>query len=237
MIMDTYFWILDAADITALCWLFIAWIGLGWLSEHPPERRPSVTKLMTHYRREWMVQFITRQPRIFDSSILQILREGPTFFASACLIAIGGGMALIGNPESVRQVAHELALGEAPTALWQIKIMTALFFVANALLKFIWSHRLFGYCAVLMASVPNDIDNPLVFSRADQAAEINITAAKSFNAGLRSVYFSLAALGWLIGPFGLLITTTVVLAISWRREFASSSREIILRDLPGIGHE
>jgi uncharacterized membrane protein len=29
-------------------------------------------------------------------------------------------------------------------------------FLANALLKFIWAHRLFGYCSILMAAVPND---------------------------------------------------------------------------------
>ena len=74
-----------------------------------------------------------------------------------------------------------------------------LLFLADALLKFIWSNRLFGYCAVLMAAVPNDADDPRAFHRAAQAAEVNITAARSFNRGLRSVYFALAALAWLLG--------------------------------------
>ena len=190
---------------------------------------------MVNYRHEWMRQFITRQPRIFDSAILGTLREGTTFFASACLIAIGGGMALVGNPEQLRQVAGGLELGQAPAVLWQVKVITALFFVANALLKFIWSHRLFGYCAILMASVPNDMSDPLALPRAHQAAEINVTAAKSFNIGLRNIYFALAALGWLIGPAGLALTTTAVLALTWRREFASQSRNVILRNLPPIG--
>lgn len=229
--------VLTPADILALIWLFGCWLGIGWLTEHPPKRYPSVTVLMVNYRHEWMRQFITRQPRIFDSAILQSLREGPTFFASACLIAIGGGMALVGNPERLRQVAGELELGagEAPTVLWQVKVLVALFFVANALLKFIWSHRLFGYCAVMMASVPNDPDDPLATIRAHQAAEINVTAAKSYNMGLRNIYFSLAALGWLVGPWGLFVTTTFVVGLTWRREFASHSRQIMLKDLPRIG--
>ncbi|MFV0294064.1 MAG: DUF599 domain-containing protein [Paracoccus sp. (in: a-proteobacteria)] len=236
MTVPAHFWILSPADIAALCWLFAAWAGIGYLTENPPKRYPSVTTLTVHYRHEWMRQFITRQPRIFDSAILQTLREGPTFFASASMIAIGGGLALVGNPERLRQVAGELELelGQAPTVLWQVKVITSLFFVANALLKFIWSHRLFGYCAIVMASVPNETDDPLVVSRAHQAAEINVTAAKSFNIGLRSIYFSLAALGWLIGPLGLTITTSIVLILTWRREFASHSRAVMLRDLPYI---
>ena len=235
MDISAHIWILDPADIAALCWLVAAWTGIGWLIENPPRNRPSVAVLMVRYRHEWMRQFITRQPRIFDSAILQSLREGPTFFASACLIALGGGMALVGNPERLRQVAGELEIIQAPTLLWQVKVITALFFVANAMLKFIWSHRLFGYCAILMASVPNDPSDPLALPRARQAAEINVTAAKSFNIGLRSIYFSLAALGWLLGPWGLATTTAIVTALTWRREFASHSRSVMLRNLPEIG--
>ncbi|WBU52166.1 DUF599 domain-containing protein [Paracoccus sp. SCSIO 75233] len=235
MSIPAHLWILTPVDIAALSWLIVAWLGIGYLVQHPPAGRPSVSVLMVNYRHEWMRQFITREPRIFDSAILSTLREGTTFFASACMIAIGGGMALVGNPERLRQVAGELELGEGPTVLWQVKVITALFFVANALLKFIWSHRLFGYCAIMMASVPNDADDPLAKSRAHQAAEINVSAAKSYNIGLRNIYFALAALGWLIGPLGLVFATTVVLALTWRREFASHSRRVILRDLPEIG--
>ncbi|MFD1796285.1 DUF599 domain-containing protein [Paracoccus aurantiacus] len=232
MDIPAHIWVLTPLDVVALIWLFGNWLGIGWLTEHPPASRPSVTTLTVHYRHEWMRQFITRQPRIFDSAILQTLREGPTFFASACLIAIGGGMALVGNPERLRQVAGELELGQSPTVLWQIKVIVAMFFVANALLKFIWSHRLFGYCAIMMASVPNDPADPLALPRAEQAAEINVTAARSFNIGLRSIYFALAALGWLVGPWGLIVTSTFVTALTWRREFASHSRAVMLRDLP-----
>ncbi len=53
---------------------------------------------MKEYRRDWMRQFVTRQPRIFDATMIDSLRQGTAFFASACMIAIGGGVALIGNP-------------------------------------------------------------------------------------------------------------------------------------------
>lgn len=224
---------LSPADLAALLWLFRAWLGIGWITENPPRAHPSVTVLMKAYRREWMRQFITRDPRIFDSAILTTLREGTAFFASACLIAVGGGLALIGNTDQLAGVARQFDLGHVPTLKWEIKIVVVLFFVANALLRFVWSHRLFGYCAIIMASVPNEPDDPRAVPLAMQAADINITAAKSFNSGLRCVYFALGALGWLAGPWGLFLATSYVLFISWRREFASHSRRAIMKPVPG----
>lgn len=220
------------ADAAAVAWLFLTWYTVGWFTEHPPKRYPSVSVLMKEYRREWMRQFVTRDPRIFDGNILSSLREGTAFFASACMIAIGGGLALIGNTDQLAGVARQFDMEHVPALKWEIKIVVALFFVANALLRFIWSHRLFGYCAIMMAAVPNNPTDPHALPRALQAAEINITAAKSFNSGLRCVYFALGALGWLAGPLGLFIATSTVLAMTVRREWASGSRRVILERLP-----
>lgn len=104
------------------------------------------------------------------------------------MIAIGGGLALIGNTDQLAGVARQFELEHVPALKWEIKIVLVLFFVANALLRFIWAHRLFGYCAILMASVPNDPNDRRALPSALQAAEINITAARSFNSGLRCVY-------------------------------------------------
>jgi uncharacterized membrane protein len=193
--------------------------------------RPSVSWLMEEYRRDWMKIFVTRQPRIFDATLIDSLRQGTAFFASACMIAIGGGVAVIGNAAAVQRLADELPIGGTGPDV-AAKMLPVILFLANALLKFIWAHRLFGYCAILMAAVPNDPGDPLAFHRAGQAAEINITAAKSFNRGLRSIYFALAALGWLLGPWGLLAGTALATGILIRREFASHSRQVILKREP-----
>lgn len=225
---------LGVADYTGLAVLLAGWLGLGWLTEHPPARRPSVSVLMMRYRRAWMAQFLTREPRIFDANILTTLREGTAFFASACMIAIGGGLALIGNTDQLRGLAREFDIGHAPAFVWELKLLVVMFFVVNAFLKFVWSHRLFGYCAIMMAAVPNRHDAPDALSRAMQAAEINITAARSFNAGLRSVYFAIGSLAWLAGGWALMAAAGLVTAITWRREFASNSRRIILENLPPL---
>lgn len=227
--MDSLFRLgpIGTADAAALAFLVLCWAGIGWLVEHPPARHPSVSVLMARYRRDWMVQFVTRQPRIFDATVIDSLRQGTAFFASASMIAIGGGVALIGKSEQLAGLAADLTL-PTPVAEVELRFIPVIAFLANALLKFVWAHRLFGYCSILMAAVPNDPGDPSAMPRAAQAAEINITAAKSFNRGLRSVYFALGALGGLFGPYGLAaaaLATTVILA---RREFASQSRAVML---------
>jgi uncharacterized membrane protein len=218
------FSLLDGVAFTVV---LLTWLATGWVTEHPPASRPSVSVLMEEYRRDWMRTFVTRQPRIFDATVIESLRQGTAFFASASLIAIGGGLAMIGNVGSVTNLAGALSVEADPTAV-PLKILLVVGFLANALLKFVWSNRLFGYCSILMAAVSNDPEDPLAFHRAAQAAEINITAAKSFNRGLRAIYFALATLGWLIGPLGLVAATLATGIVLMRREFASRSREVML---------
>jgi uncharacterized membrane protein len=185
---------------------------------------------MQDYRHRWMTEFLTRQPRLFDISLIDSLRQGTAFFASASMIAIGGGVALIGNATTLQGLAQDLALGLQAAQL-RIKLIVVIVLLANALLKFVWSHRLFGYCAIMMAAVPNDFTDPSALPRASQAARINITAAKSFNRGLHAIYFALAALTWLIGPWALMAATLVTAGVQLRREFASHSRQVMLETL------
>jgi len=218
-------------DGVALAAIGICWIVIGLVVENGLAGRPSVSMLMADYRRDWMRVFVDRDPRIFDGNVLGNLRQGISFLASASMIALGGGLALIGNTERLLDVAQDLSLENAPALVWDVKLLLILFFMANALLKFIWAHRLFGYCAVIMASVPNDTSDAS-FARAAQAGEINITAARSFNRGLRSLYFALGSAAWLLGPIALLCATAVTISVLWRREFASHSRRILMEGSP-----
>jgi len=218
----------SALDGAACAMVLSAWVLIGWRIEHPSKSAPSVSVLMAGYRREWMRQMITRQPRIYDASILGSLRQGTAFFASASMISIGGVLALVGNTDRLMDVAGDLTQARAPVIVWEVKLMVILFFITNAFFKFVWSNRLFGYCAVIMSAVPNEPDDPACLPRASQAAEINVTAARGFNRGLRSVYFGLATAAWLAGPIPLMAATALTCLVLWRREFASQSRTVLL---------
>lgn len=220
---------IDLPEIAAYALIVLAWVGVGVVVEHPPARMVSVSRLMEGYRRAWMVQFVTRTPRIFDAAIIDSLRQGTAFLASTCLIALGGGVALIGNADRLEMVARDLTLPVAGLPV-EARLVVVLLFLADALLKFVWSNRLFGYCAVLMAAVPNNPDDPTALPSAARAAEVNITAARSFNRGLRSIYFALAALAGLAGPWAMMAATLAAVVIQLRREFASDSRRVLLSD-------
>jgi uncharacterized membrane protein len=219
-------------DAAALILLALSWAGATLVIEHPPAGYPSTANLMADYRRAWMQTFITRQPRIFDGAIISSLRQGTAFFASASMIAIGGGFALLGNADRLRGVAEDLApIVEPetfPVVVWEVKLIVMLLFAMNAFLKFVWSHRLLGYASVLMAAVPNDPEDPKTGPIARKAAEINITGARSYNRGLRSVYFGIGSAAWLLGPWALMAATFVTLAVILRREFWSTSRAVLM---------
>jgi uncharacterized membrane protein len=215
-------------DFWAVAMLFAGWVLVGLLIEHPPTRHASVSNLMARYRQEWMTQMIDRQPRVFDGQIMLTLRQGTTFFASTTMIAIGGGFALLGNMERFVGVARDLTLEKDPAIVWEIKILILLVFLSNAFLKFVWAHRLFGYGSVLMAAVPNDPEAPSSTARAAQAGAVINTAARSFNRGLRAVYFALASAVFLLGPVALMGAVAITWVVLLRREFASHSRAVLL---------
>lgn len=219
---------IDLMNYVSLGLYLAVWLALGWWIEHPGMKRPSVTILMSQRRRDWMKVFVTREPRIFDSQIMGQLRQGTSFFASTCLIAIGGLLAAIGNPASLLAVAEQIG-DMTPLLIWQVKLAIVGFFLGNAFLKFVWANRVFGYCSVLMGSVPNDPNDPEAYPRAAQAAELNIRAAMNFNRGLRSVYFALGAVAFLVGWQALLVSLALVSWVVWSREFASIPRSIVLQ--------
>lgn len=223
-------------DLAGLILLFAGWIAIGWRIEAKGRWRPSVSILMAEYRRDWMRAMVTRQTRMFDAQVLSTLRQGASFFASATMIAIGGGFALIGNAERLQGVASDLIMTSDPIFVWEVKLLVILIFLANAFLKFVWSHRLFGYCAILIAAVPNDADDPYAQPRATKAAEVNIAAARSFNRGLRSVYFALGSAAWILGAWPFIAATAITLGVLWRREFASQSRAVLIAATDGTRH-
>jgi uncharacterized membrane protein len=161
------------------------------------------------------------------------LRQGTSFFASTCLLAVGGVLALIGNVDPLRGVAEDIAMVQSPTVIWQIKLGLVLLLLSNGFLKFVWANRVFGYCSVMMAAVPNDPKDLMAQPMAAKAAELNVRAAMNFNRGLRSMYFALGALAWLAGPVPLMVAVALTAWVVWSREFASVPRAIIMDKMPG----
>lgn len=219
-------------DLLAVILLIGGWMFIGWYIERDGSGPQSTHNVMTKYRVQWMDVMTRRSPRIFDVNMLSTLRQGTSFFISAVMLGIGGCVALIGQADRLRGVAADLTGGiETPIVVWEVKILLIILLLSSAFLKFVWSHRLFGYNAVVMAAVPEgEPDSAETKSMARKSAKLNIYAARSFNRGLRATYFSLAALAWLIGPVALIFSSIVTLFTLYQREFNSQSRAALLED-------
>ena len=216
----------SALDMLAAGFLMMAWAGIGLLVESSRWRRRSVTVMMSEVRREWMRQLAQRDVRIFDSQILASLRQGTAFFASTSILAIGGLLTILGNTELLGTVTGGLLADPRPVQFTQLKLFAVAIFLVEGFLRFVWSNRVFGYCAVVMAAVPAP-GHPDAQPVALQAAELNIRAAYNFNRGLRSIYFALAALTWILGAVPLLIATAACVWTLLEREFASNPYRIL----------
>jgi uncharacterized membrane protein len=218
-----------ALDLGALAVFFGLSLVTTLMVERPPRRHPSVSILMEAYRRSWMEVFSHRDNRVFDASLLNSLRGGASFFASTCLIAIGGTAALLGQTEQILSVVRDLGAQAADGAqpVWEAKLLVILVLLVNAFLKFVWSHRLFGYCAVLMGAMPEGASADALARHVDRASRLQCSAARSFNRGLRSVYFVIAALAWFLGPVPLMVAAVLTAAMLFRREFLSASRRAL----------
>jgi uncharacterized membrane protein len=229
--IPTFLSVMTVWDAVAAVYLFSAWAVTGRIIESRTGDATSTGELMAQYRRAWFREASLREARIFDATLLSNLRNGAAFFASASLAALGAAMALLGQTDELSHVATDLAADlSAPRAAWIIKLLGDIAILATGFLHFVWSHRVFGYCAVLLGAIPNDPDSPEREKIADKAAELNISATKSFNRGLRAIYFALAALAWLIGAWALLISVTLTAFMLFRREFRSGTRAILLKE-------
>jgi len=229
MLLANYLTFFTAIDYFAIGFILISWLGLSLAIEHSPKSFPSVSRLMASHRRAWMVQMVSREPRIFDSQTLSSLRQGTAFFMSACMLAFGGGLTLIASTDKIQGVMSDLSTASVPAIIWDVKILFILLFLVNGFLKFVWSHRLLSYCHILMGTVPNDPDHKDALPLAAKAAELNISAGRSYNRGLRSVYFAIAACAWFFGSIALIAATLITLIVMIRREFASHSRKVLLQ--------
>lgn len=227
------------ADAAALALLLLSWAGMGWWVEHAGEARPSVAVLMERFRHEWMQNHVSRDPRVFDALLLASLRQGTAFFASTCLLVIGGGLALLGNTSSLDRLAQDVGLPPSPALLWDLKVMLPVLLITFAFLKFVRSHRVFGYAVSVVGAIPNPIRtdtgrtgsrpsvSPDAARRARRASNLIVNASRAFSGGMRSTYFALASLGWILGPWALMLTTLLTVGLVWHYEFNSDFRHAL----------
>ena len=155
-----------------------------------------------------------------------LLQNGTAFFASTSLIAIGGGLALLRATNDALAVLRELPVDLTPSpALWEIKCVGLILIFIYAFFKFAWSYRLFNYVAILLGAMPpaSQRDTAEAEAHVIRTTRLFEAAGRHFNRGQRAFFFALGYLGWFVSPWVLLLTTALVVIVTWRRQFASNA--------------
>lgn len=221
-------------DFAALALFFLLWTAFSWMTSGKRIlRRTSLTQAMIEKRREWMTNALKRDLRMIDTQILAGLQNGTAFFASTSIFAIGGCFALLGATQQVEAVFKDLPfVTYAGRGAFELKVvgLTALF--GYSFFKFGWSYRLFNYCTILFGGLPMTKDAEANVEaaqrRVERVVQMNIIAARHFNAGLRALFLSIGYLGWFIGPTMFMASTVFIIVVLIRRQFFSRARLAVL---------
>ena len=219
---------LTLPDLAAFAWFAGAWIVYSIVIEKSAKGRTSLNALMNNYRDEWMEQLLARDMRMVDAQVTSALQNGTAFFASTSLIAIGGALTLLRSSEEIMTVMSLLPFGATSSrGLWDLKMMGLIIIFVYAFFKFAWSYRLFNYFAIMVGAAPPPAEKNTAAAQsfAHRAAQLCADAGRHFNRGQRAFFFALGYLGWFLGPLPLVLTTTGVVIVMWRRQFASDARK------------
>ena len=223
---------LAAADTVAVVLFLGAWTLYNSLVERQARAGNGLSGAMNVQRGVWMRAMLSRDLRMIDTAIMAGLQQGTAFFASACIFAIGGCFALLGSAERISAIAADLPFsGGLDKALVELKLFGLVVIFCYAFFKFGWSYRLFNYCSILIGAVPMRDEAAADMAAAERAVErtiiLNQIAGRHFNSGLRAIFFSVAYLGWLLGPLVLIASTAFVVAILLNRQFRSPALKIL----------
>lgn len=220
--------ILQHLDFIALAWFFVCWIGYTHYSRIKAKNTPCLSSILDLYRQDWMRVMVQRENKIADATIIGNLERNGAFFASSCLLILAGILTALGYTQQVIEVFNALPYSSVASRwIWELKLGVLMVLFIYAFFKFTWSVRLYNFVSVLVGSSPppdaKKVSPAAREALAAHSAAICNQAGDAFNLGLRSFYYALAVIGWFIHPMVLIVASTVVVYVLYRREFRSQA--------------
>ncbi|WNO60309.1 DUF599 domain-containing protein [Rheinheimera sp. MMS21-TC3] len=212
-------------DIFALTWFIALWIGYTLFAKRRAKVQSCLSYELRRKRTDWMRKMLSRENNMPDVGLISTLERNVAFFASSCLLIMAGLLTAMSSADQVSSMLTNLLPWSTATGTSvQLKILFLTFIYVFGFFQFTWSLRQYGFSGVLVGAAPDgrsmtDEEKELF---ANRAAKVLDQAGHSFNYGLRSIYFSLAALSWFIHPLLLIISSVVVVVVLKQREFHSA---------------
>ena len=218
---------ISTLDWFALIVFFAVWIGFTWFTDHSRWSVGSLQHVMDYHRRRWMREMLKRDMRMPDALLVGNFVQSAVFFASTAILVVGGLVAILGSSDKALAAISSLPFVTPHSeSEWALKVVTLICVFIYSFFKFIWALRLANYSSVLFNAAP------LTESEAGERYAVELGRIATlfgfhFNQGLRANFFALAILAWLINAWFFIVSTLVVLAVLYRREFRSKSLRVV----------
>lgn len=221
MPVELYF--ITPLDAFSLIWFLSIWIGYTYFADYSRWTSKSLTTRINQYREQWMLEMVSRDLRMIDTTILGNLMTGIAFFATTAMFVLGGTIALLSNSAQAYDVIRHLPYAvENSPALWEIKVLSLALIFVYAFFKFAWAFRMTNYCNIMVGCAPvKEANSDKLIRHAKRAAKLSCRAGHHFNHGLRAYFFATAALGWMFHPLVMILGSSFVVFVLYRREFSS----------------
>ncbi len=170
----------------------------------------------------WMRCMASRDNRIVDSSLIGHVIHSASFFASTSLIAIGALIGVLTGLDRLMPAIEGLG-ASTPRTLLEFRILLPLAVLVQGLFQLTWALRQLNYTVALIgATPPMPKDSELANELADVTGDVLSSALTTFNGGIRSYYFALVALSWLVSPAALIFGALALTALLLHRQGGSS---------------
>ena len=214
---------LSALDWIGLAWFLICWLGFELVLDRGWTGRARLQEETHKQRLAWGRSMVGRENRIVDSSLIGNLLQSISFYANTSIYIIGALFAALGALDQLIATASELPF--SPRVLTreaaEIKLLILIGVFVVAYFKFTWSLRQFNLLSIALGAVPHNVSEGEVDQHAFKFAAVNTCAGNDFNRGLRSYYFGMAVMAWMVSPWAFILATSAIVIVLARREFVS----------------
>ncbi len=222
--------ILSIFNILALVCFISCWFGYTFFARKKAKNTNCIARCLHQHRIHWMYELLTRDLKVGDAALLANLERNIAFFASSTLLVLAGVLTLFSEVEQLQAVIESIPYADLTShSVIQFKLGLLTFIFVLAFFQFTWSMRQYGFLNVMIGAAPFDETgkNKNLQVYAKHMAIVQDQAAHSYNYGLRSYYFSIAAMCWFFHPALFILASLFVVHTLYMREFKSKAVKAI----------
>lgn len=221
---------LEIIDYLSLIVFMGLWFGYTQFSRIKAKNTACLSRCLHQHRLHWMRQILDNDIRVSHASLLANLERHVAFFAQTTLLVLAGVLTLFTQVDNVNNVLASIPIATVQNHVAiQVKLSLLTMIFVMAFFQFTWSMRQYGFLNIMIGAAPVEINTQKshLLDYAKQMGVVQDQAGHAYNYGLRSYYFSLAALSWFIHPLLLIISSLAVVYVLYHREFKSKALQAI----------